>query len=220
MVYELSRTPHVLQAVRDEIDAIFGVNVARDPSAICERLMSNGGGECISQMIYVSAVIKETLRLHPPAGTIRMASRGEGLVVSTSQGDYNLDGNSVYLNQSMIHRDKHVYGDDADEFIPQRWLKSNNLPPSAWRPFETGPRNCIGLELVNIEARLVVALIAHRYTFEKVGLGELQLDNTGKPMLNQKNQFMTRSELYSVRYLMLRFRLFTNVFLFLHRKFR
>lgn len=198
-VYELERTPHVLKAVRDELDGLFGADIAQNPDAIFQKLRSPGGHDVIRKMTYISAVIKEVLRVHSPAGTVRMAKPGTGLVVSTSQGDYNLDGNWIYINHTLIHEDQKVYGDTAEDFMPERWLKNDKYPASAWRPFERGPRNCIGLELANIEARVIIALLAHQYIFQKVGLGELNLDENGEPKLNQKGQFETKSTLYMVR---------------------
>ncbi|KAH0592277.1 hypothetical protein MHUMG1_10023 [Metarhizium humberi] len=196
-IYELSRTPHALKAVREELERLLGPETTQDPTAITQKLLGPGGDEIIHQMTYISAVLKEVLRLYAPAGSIRISKPNTGLVVSTSQGDYNLDGNWIYLNHYIMHRDRAVYGDTAEDFVPERWLKSDGFPPSVWRPFERGPRNCIGMELANIEARAITALIAHRYAFEKVGIGELDLDSGGEPRLNDKNQYATKSKLYT-----------------------
>ncbi len=102
-----------------------------------------------------------------------------------------LDGLVVYLCQPIIQRDKKVYGETADVFMPERWLGdadaptardggldvvdhgraaggsrgggSSGIPASAWRPFERGPRNCIGQELANMEARVILASTARRF---------------------------------------------------------
>lgn len=61
-----------------------------------------------------------------------------------------------------------------------------------------GPRNCIGQELANIEARVIIAMLARRYEFVKVGLGEFDLDRDGHPTVHDKGRFKVKSELYSV----------------------
>ncbi|KAI1428990.1 cytochrome P450 [Xylaria sp. FL1777] len=198
MFYELSRTPHALQALRDELDNLFGPD--NNPSTVRDKLLSDGGSDLLNRMPYASAVIKETLRLWPPAGTMRLTEPGAGIKVQTSAGEeYNLEGVSIYSCAPMIHRDTSVYGDNANDFVPERWLQNqNNIPPSAWRAFERGPRNCIGQELANIEARVVVALIARRYDFVKVGLGALEVDELGKPILDTNGQYKVTSEMYPV----------------------
>ncbi|KAK7953133.1 cytochrome P450 monooxygenase [Apiospora saccharicola] len=202
-IYELSRTPHALQGVHDELDTLFGRDGARDPSIVQAKLLAPGGEEIVHRMRYISAVLKETLRLHPPAGSVRVARPGSGFVVSTPEGgEYNLDGCWMYINHNIVHRDPAVYGDSANDFVPERWLSSGtdtHLPPaSAWRPFERGPRNCIGQELANIELRVIIAMLARRYEFTKVGLGEFQVDPQGRPTVDDKGQFKVKSELYNM----------------------
>ncbi|KAK8112203.1 cytochrome P450 monooxygenase [Apiospora kogelbergensis] len=199
-IYELFRTPHALKGVHDELDALFGRDGARDPAIIKAMLLAPGGNEIVHRMQYISAVLKETLRLHSPAGSIRVARPGSGFVVSTPEGgDYSLDGCWLYLNHNIIHRDPAVYGNTANDFIPERWLASaTDAPPaSAWRPFERGPRNCIGQELANIELRILVAMLARRYDFTKIGLGELDLDKQGRPILGKNGQLKVNSEVYN-----------------------
>jgi cytochrome P450 len=216
--YELSRSPHVLKAVRDELDDVFGPDP--DPAAVRGKLLAPNGEELVHRMSYTTAVIKEVLRLYPPAGTARMTPPGTGFTVSTPDGQsFCLDGTILYNCATIIQRDRRVFGDTADDFVPERWLgdksgimsagaqedaerKQNDggrkYPPGSWRPFERGPRNCIGQDLATIEARVIVAVVARRYDFVKVGLGELELGQTGQPVLNEKGQYRTQSALYSV----------------------
>ncbi|KAI0117413.1 cytochrome P450 [Daldinia grandis] len=197
--YELSRTPRALKAVRDELDSILGPG--SDPRAVC-AILAQEGEHLLPRMHYINAVIKETLRLHPPASTVRMTKPGTGFKVHTATGDeYCLDGVIMYSCQSIIQRDPNVYGDTADDWVPERWLteEAKDIPASAWRPFERGPRACIGPELTNLESRIIIAIVARRYDFTKTGLGESALDEKGLPMLNGKGQYKVTSELYNTR---------------------
>lgn len=200
-IYELFRTPHALTAVRDELDTIFGPGIGvRGSASVQEKLLAPDGGELLQRMTYISAVVKEVLRLHPPAGSVRISKPETGFVVSTPQGEYNLDGNWIYLNHRIIHRDRAVFGETADDFVPERWLQSEGAvcPPSAWRPFERGPRSCIGMELANIEARIIISMLVRRYEFIKVDLGQMELDVDGQPAIDGKGRLKVKSELYSV----------------------
>ncbi|KAK3686206.1 cytochrome P450 [Podospora appendiculata] len=218
-IYELSRTPRALSAVRAELDEVFGSDP--DPASIRDQLLSPDGDDKIRRLSYTSAVIKETLRLYPPAASARMSPAGSGFTVRTPQGEtICVDGLVIYNCSSLIQRDRAVYGESADDFVPERWLGDTNtseesetqeahaaadekgghakIPPSAWRPFERGPRNCIGQELANIEARVILATVARRYDFVKVGVGENALDERGLPVVDEKGQYKVTSELYNV----------------------
>lgn len=199
-LYELSRTPRALKAVRDELDEIFGPQEV-EPLAMCAAFTQRGE-EIFPRLHYINAVIRETLRLHPPAATVRMTPPGSGFTVRAPTGEeYNLDGTIMYSCQSVIQRDPSVYGDNADVWVPERWLgeAGKSIPASAWRPFERGPRNCVGSELANLESRIIISIVARKYDFMKVGLGETYLDGNGLPMLDENGQFKVKSQLYNTR---------------------
>lgn len=202
-IYELSRTPRALKAVRDELDEVLGPQA--DPHTICATLAARGE-HLLPRLHYVNAVIKETLRLHPPAATVRMTQPGSGFVVRAPNGEeYNLDGTVMYSAQSIIQRDPSIYGDTADVWVPERWLgeAAKRIPASAWRPFERGPRNCIGSELANLESRIIISIVARKYDFVKVGLGESVSDEKGLTTLDDNGQYKVKSELYNVSYIVL-----------------
>ncbi|KAI7786122.1 hypothetical protein LA080_004506 [Diaporthe eres] len=205
--YELSRTPRALRAVHAELNNLLGPDTT--PSAVRARLL--GQEDLLQQMHYVSAVIKEALRLHPPGGTARVIPRGSGFTVRMPGGEQQcLDGLLVYNCQTIIHTDPKAYGDTADRFVPERWLAGggdgggdSEIPPGAWRPFERGVRSCPGQELVNIEARVVIALAVRRYDFVKVGMGEVVLDDSGQPSLDERTgQYKVTEEVYPARQVM------------------
>ncbi|KAI0201797.1 cytochrome P450 [Astrocystis sublimbata] len=199
--YLLSRTPRVLEKARREIDDILGPEV--DPKLIQSKLSSSDGPDLVRKMIYTSAVIKETLRLYPPAATARYVKPGTGFTVNTSTGESHcLDGMIIYNCEGLIQRDPAVYGESASYFKPERWLdgafeKSN--PPGAWRPFERGPRGCIGQDFAMIELKVIVAATIRRFEFNKVGLGQLTLDEKKLPVLDDHGMAVARSEVYNTR---------------------
>ncbi|KAK7743719.1 hypothetical protein SLS62_010498 [Diatrype stigma] len=193
--YELSRTPHALRAVRAELDDLFGPDT--DPAAVRTKLLGPGGRELIHRMSYATAVIKETLRLWPPGATSRTTEPGDGFTIHTPSGELCVDGLMIYQVHSIIHRDPRAFGDTADSFVPERWLHdTDKIPAGAWRPFERGPRNCIGQELATIEARVLIALAARRFDFTKVGRGALVRDDAGNPTMGEHGQYSVASEMY------------------------
>jgi cytochrome P450 len=70
----------------------------------------------------------------------------------------------------MTHRDKRWFGEDAEEFRPDRWDNdlARRLPRCAYYPFADGPRVCIGMQFAMMEAVLILATVASRYLLELV----------------------------------------------------
>ncbi len=102
-----------------------------------------------------------------------------------------VDGLRIYPCQWLIHRNRAVWGEDAHVFRPDRWLDEDyirSLPPGAWRPFERGPRNCVGQELAMIEGKVVLCAIARGLQWEKVGF-------TGR---NGEDEMITEYDITSV----------------------
>jgi cytochrome P450 len=199
-MYLLSRTPSVLTKVRNELNELLGPSI--DPESVRVRLLSPDGPEIFRKMIYVSAVIKETLRLFPPAATARYTKPGTGFTVQMPSGEEHcLDGMIIYNAESHIQRDPAVYGDTADVFVPERWLpekRGPKFPSGSWRPFERGPRGCIGQDFALIELRAIIAMIARRFDFVKVGLGELALNERNELTLDDYGMAHVKSQVYNV----------------------
>jgi cytochrome P450 len=209
--YALSIHPRCLETIRAEHDAVFG---DKDPREVYLAKPD----ETTKALSYTSACIKEALRLWPPAGSARLAPKGSGFQVHLEDGrDVCIDDTVIYINHYIIQRDPKVYGETANDFVPERWLgdtdttaarkddvwdskqaRENKIPISAWRPFERGPRNCIGQELANIEARLILACTVRRYDFTKIGAGEVELNEEGLPVVDERGRYKLKSELFSV----------------------
>ncbi|KAJ6012332.1 hypothetical protein N7522_002687 [Penicillium canescens] len=196
--YEISRNPRVCGRVRLELDEFFGHDSS--PTAVLDTIVQRTD-DFLRNTPYISAVIKETLRLYPPAATSRCSPLNTGFNVRLPCGqDLCLDGTIIYNCQSIIHQARGVYGENATEFLPERWLEGSEtpIPPSAWRPFERGPRNCIGQSLAKIEALVIIASAIRRYSWEKVGLGATKYDELGEPITKADGQYDVQSELYNV----------------------
>ena len=110
---------------------------------------------------YLSAVIREALRLFPPARHIDRCP-----VESTRVDGVNLGGGSnVVVSPLVIHRDARLF-DRPSEFVPERWLQGSGASPpqrGAYLPFGAGPHTCIGEPLASLIMTLTLASVGGRW---------------------------------------------------------
>ena len=162
ILYLLSIHPDSLARLRAEHDQVFGFN----PSAAAVRITEDP--YCLNKLPYTVAVIKESIRLFPAASTTR--SGEPGFSITDSEGRrYPTEGCLLWLISHAVQHDP-AYWPQPDDYIPDRWLVSPEDPlhpiKGAWRPFEHGPRACIGLELSMIEMKIVLALVVRTFEIE------------------------------------------------------
>ncbi len=159
LFYVLSANPTALSRVRTEHDEVFGSDLDETPSVVTQNPF------LLNQLPYTLAVIKETLRMYPAVSSTRAGE--PGFDVTDDQGHrFPTDGFLVWANSQTVHRDP-AYWPQPDEFIPERWLVPPRDPlhpmKGAWRPFEYGPRNCIGQELAMVEMKIIMVMTLRRF---------------------------------------------------------
>jgi cytochrome P450 len=161
--YVLSTNTVVRDAVRREHDAIFGP----DPTAVTAKITATP--TLLNQLPYTVAVIKETLRMFPPFGTIRAGGADFFLTHPDTGERYPTEGMMIFGCSIASQRLKE-YWPEPDRCIPERWLVPEGDPlhprKNAFRPFELGPRNCIGQELAMLELRMILAMTVRDFDID------------------------------------------------------
>jgi len=148
--YLLALNKQAETKLHEEVDCVLG---DREP-----------GVEDIPRLRYTEWVIKESMRLYPPAWGI-----GRRALTDFEIGSFRLPaGTNIFLMQWITHRDGRFYL-EPDRFMPERWdetVQGNNIPRFAYFPFGGGPRKCIGASFAMMEAVLLLATIARRFRLD------------------------------------------------------
>ncbi|KAI9179058.1 hypothetical protein H9P43_005720 [Blastocladiella emersonii ATCC 22665] len=128
-----------------------------------------------SRMIYVTAIIKETMRLYPSVPAMPMRELMEPVMLSN--GLRLPKGGIVASDVYAVQTAREYWGDDAAEFKPERWLANEDkvraMNPSAhdykWGPFGGGQRVCLGQSFSIIEQRVILSMLLLRYDWTVTG---------------------------------------------------
>jgi cytochrome P450 len=126
----------------------------------------------LENLPYLDAVLRETLRLYPPAYAI-----GREALEDTQIGTCTIPrGAQVWAFQWTVQRDPRFYPEPT-EFRPERWLtgETAQLPRFAYFPFGGGPRICPGSHFSLVEAKVVLAMLLPRWSFQLVSQTPIKL---------------------------------------------
>ena len=148
----LLQKPDVYQRIRDEVVGCIKREGTHDPLQV-------------SELPYVTACLNESQRITPSApGFVRW------LREDTQIGDWLLPaGTAVLPNIYSTHRRRDIYGDDALEFNPERWLTGSGenraFKPHEFMPFGGGRRACVGMSQARQQLRIIFSEFARRVDF-------------------------------------------------------
>jgi cytochrome P450 len=145
--------------------------------------------EDVPNLPYAACVVKEAMRLYPPAYSIaREAARDVEI-----GGHLIPKGTVVIVNVFAMHRRPDVFS-NPEAFDPDRFANDaeKKMPRLAYMPFGAGPRICIGNHFAMMEAVLVLAAIANRVSLDLLPGQPVALD----PLitLRPKHDFAMRIE--------------------------
>ncbi|OAK94348.1 cytochrome P450 [Phaeosphaeriaceae sp. SRC1lsM3a] len=151
--YYLLKNPAAYERAQQEVDDLVG----KGPITV----------DHLTKLPYLNAVLRESLRLSPTAPSIGLTAKEDTVL----DGKYPVKaGSPIVALFPMIHRDPIAYGEDAEEFRPERMLdeefdRRNKEFPNCWKPFGNGMRACIGRPFAWQEALLVLAMLLQNFNF-------------------------------------------------------
>jgi len=122
--------------------------------------------ESLGKLKILGMVLNETLRLYPPVATFvretfKDLKLGEEMVIPK--------GVSVIADILSIHKNPRYWGSDANEFRPERFrdgvAAATGNHPSAFIPFASGPRVCLGQNFAVLEAKVAMSILLKHFKF-------------------------------------------------------
>ncbi|KAG0077222.1 hypothetical protein BGZ90_007532 [Linnemannia elongata] len=154
MCYNLGKHPEVMERVRQEIFSVVGRD--RKPDH-----------EDIKKLKFLKQVINETLRLYPAVPfNIKTCLEDDVL----PNGYFIPKGSLVVHSSYVTHRMKEYWGEDAEEFDPDRWgpERVKSVRPFMFFPFHAGPRICLGQNFAYNQAMNTMTRLLQKYTWTVV----------------------------------------------------
>ncbi|THX98745.1 cytochrome P450 [Aureobasidium pullulans] len=151
IIYYLLKNPQYKQRLIEEIDDFRRQGKLSNPVKLAEA----------DAMPYLQAVMYEALRCHPAVGMSlpRVTPAGGATIANT----FIPGGTVVGANPWVIHRNKEVYGEDVEDFRPDRWLKEDTGDMRRFFfTFGSGARMCLGRNISWMEmSKLIPTLFLH-----------------------------------------------------------
>ncbi|KAE8705019.1 Cytochrome P450 82A3 [Hibiscus syriacus] len=152
----LLNNPRVLKKAQDELDMHVGMHRPLQESDI-------------KNLVYLQAVVKETLRLYPPVPVIGHRAALEDCTLST--GYHIPPGTRLLVNAWKIQRDERVWT-DPHEFRPERFVTNNkNIDFQGqsfeFVPFGSGRRSCPGASLALRMLHFILGSFLHGFEVTK-----------------------------------------------------
>ncbi|XP_010554002.1 PREDICTED: alkane hydroxylase MAH1-like [Tarenaya hassleriana] len=156
----LSKNPNAVAKIREEIST---------------KLPSTGNLEHsfdpaeLNKLVYLHGALCETLRLYPPVPFQRKSPIKPDILPSGHKVDAKL---KIIFAVYALGRARAVWGDDASEFKPERWISDNgglkHVPSFKFYSFGTGPRTCLGRDVAFVQMKLVAMELLQNYDFKVV----------------------------------------------------
>lgn len=158
----------LLLSQHPEVEAKLRKELSQQPTT------SNGSDEIpmagLHQCVYLEAALKETVRLYPSAP---ITARDAAEDTTLSDGTFIPKGVRVGLPGYAMARLPSIWGPDAAQFSPERWIdaatgKLVKVSTYKFVSFHAGPRTCIGMNLAMLEMKIAIAYILRSFKVEVV----------------------------------------------------
>ncbi|XP_030474405.2 cytochrome P450 704C1-like [Syzygium oleosum] len=161
-LYMLCKHPLVQQKIVDEIKEVIGDQASEaNPDCFVERITD----PVLDRMHYLHATLTETLRLYPAVPVDGRCAEADDVL---PDGYHVKKGDGVYYLAYSMGKMHNIWGEDAEDFKPERWLKDGifqNESPFKFVAFHAGPRICLGKDFAYRQMKIVSIALLRFFRF-------------------------------------------------------
>ncbi|KAM7266330.1 hypothetical protein ACFE04_004227 [Oxalis oulophora] len=161
-LYMMCKYPDVQERIANEVREATGVNDDLGIEEIASRITEGA----IDKLQYLHATLTETLRLYPAVPVDPKLCLADDILPD----GYNVKkGDIVMYKPYAMGRMKYVWGEDAEEFKPERWLDDKGVfrQESSFKftAFQAGPRICLGKEFAYRQMKVFSIILLGSFKF-------------------------------------------------------
>ncbi|XP_021850062.2 alkane hydroxylase MAH1-like [Spinacia oleracea] len=153
--YLLSKNPRVISMIKKELENI--------------TINRTNFKEVSSKLVYLHGALCEALRLYPPVVFEAKSPVESDMLPSGHHVNPNMQ---IILDMYAMGRMKSIWGNDCDEFKPERWIseqgKIRHEPSYKFIAFNAGPRTCLGKDMAFTQMKIIATTIIQNYVIQVV----------------------------------------------------
>ncbi|KAK4195602.1 cytochrome P450 [Triangularia verruculosa] len=158
-VYHMIRCPGAWERAREEV-----LELQRREGGAEERVVSWAQAK---RLVYLQACLKEGLRMFAPVPmNLPRVVGPEGVEIGGERFD---KGTILSVNSWVMHFSEEIWGEDASEFKPERWLREDSVALDRWfMPWGYGYNSCPGQHIARLELSKIAATLVRDYDISQV----------------------------------------------------
>ncbi|KAE9460039.1 hypothetical protein C3L33_08052, partial [Rhododendron williamsianum] len=161
--YMLCKNPMVQEKIAQEVKEVTS---SQGDEARIDDFVANISDEVLEQMHYLHSALTETLRLFPAVPVDGRCAETDDIL---PDGFKLKKGDGVYYLAYAMGRMPYIWGDDAEDFRPERWLDNGIFQPESpfkFTAFHGGPRICLGKDFAYRQMKIVSMALLRFFRFK------------------------------------------------------
>ncbi|CAN7079818.1 unnamed protein product [Brassica oleracea var. botrytis] len=164
----LSENPDVVAKIRQEINKNL-------PKSKTGMEKSSFDPTELNKLVYLHSALYESMRLYPPVPFEHACPVNKDVLPSRHKVDAN---SKIIIPLYALGRMKAVWGEDASEFKPERWVSNTGSlrhePSFKFLAFNAGPRSCLGKQLAMNMMKTVIVEILQNYDIHAIKVQKIE----------------------------------------------